>query len=257
MPLPLLVPAAVAASTEVSLLTLITSTTLALTGGFALGTEFSASPPIEHTESEISFGSFIAQLKAFPQQTKELMADVFSDFNKESKHIKDATDKLTTLSGRLEGVVQTTQKSVVQLQQHVHEPLIKVGQTLTITQRKTERVTTQLLAAQTELADATKKIETLAATLKKQQDSIVRLNAEISPLTSALALQTKEKEKAQKKLAALTLTYNQQQEGVKKTLQTQLTLNKGLTERLHQLELEVGRLEVIGNSKGRRIEFVQ
>ena len=43
MPLPLLIPAVVAASSQVSLLTLITSTTLTLTGGIALGSQFSGS----------------------------------------------------------------------------------------------------------------------------------------------------------------------------------------------------------------------
>ena len=244
MPLPLLISAAVAASSEISLLTLVTSTTLALTGGWALGAQLSTPTSEDDGAEAHSPRSFVAELKAFPQQTKSIFLDVFSDFNQSTKLIAQSADKLATLGVQLTDAVGATQKNTHRVQQQVQEPLVRVGQSLSATQKKTDEVVNQLKKAQEALVQANKKISELTVTLKEQEGTLARLNAEVVPLTKALAVQAKEKEQAQKKLERLTAAVHQQQEEVNKALSAQVELNKRLSERLYSLGKELVRVGV-------------
>ncbi len=241
MPLPLLVPAAVAASSEFSLLTLITSTTIALTGGVALGSQLSTSSSNEKTYDEQSFSSLITELKTFPLQTKVILTDIFRDFREDSKQVVESTEKLSTLSVQLTEAIQITQNNTKCLQEKIQEPFVRVGNALNATHIKTDEVTSQLKKAQESLEQANKQIDVLSATLKEQQETVTRLNAQVVPLTKALTVQTKEKEQAQKKIEQM----KKQQEGMRNGLTTQVELNKRLSERLSSLELELERVDTL------------
>lgn len=243
MPLPLLIPAAVAASSEISLLTLATSTTLALTGGWALGAQLSTPTSEDDGAEEHSSRSFVAELKAFPQQAKAIFLDAFSDFKQDAKLIVQSTEKLNTLGLLLTDAVDATQKNTHRIQQQVQEPLVRVGQSLNATQKKTDEAVNQLKKTQETLVEANKKIGVLTGTLKEQESRLTRLNAEVVPLTKALALQKKEKEQAQKKLERLSATFHQQHEEMNKALSAQVELNKCLSERLYSLEHELVQVD--------------
>lgn len=245
MPLPLLIPAAVAASSQFSLATLIASITAALTGGLALGSQLSSSKSSEQAYDDPSFSSLIAELKDFPRQTKAIFADMFRDFREDSKLVVESTEKLSLLGAQLTDAAQTTRKNTKRLHIQVQEPLKRVETTLSTTQKKTDEVTRQLKKTQEELAQANSQISVLTVTLKEQQETVTRLNAEVVPLTKALAVQTKEKEKAHKKIETLKATFNQQQEGMKSELAAQVELNKRLNERLGSLESELERTDAL------------
>lgn len=146
MPLPLLIPAAVAVSSQVSLLTLFSSITAALTSGFALGTQLSQSS--DKASDDNSFSSIMEQFKMLPEQTTYFLKKSLGDFGEDSAQLAESTKQLSLLGAQLTDAAQTTKMNTQRLFNEVQEPLIRVGTTLTTSQKKTDEVTVRLKKTQ-------------------------------------------------------------------------------------------------------------
>lgn len=235
MPLPLLIPVAVAASSSsFSLFSLITSTTLALTGGLAVGTQFSnSSSSNDNTSNNMSLSGLMNDMY---KETEDALMYMFRDFKDDKKVLVESTAKLSTLSTQLNEATEATKKTTQNLQEKLEKPLERVDNELGLTKKKTEEVLSQLTKYKRALTQANKKMGELTVTLKRQQETVTRLNAEVVPLTNALSIQTKEKENALKNIGTLKATFHQQQEDMKKKIEGQTALNKRLGRQNRSLE---------------------
>lgn len=243
MPIPLLLPAAVAASTQFSLMTLLTSTAAALTGGFVLGSSMSTSELPLSTPEESSLRSFWNELKAFPEQSTLIFKDAFRDFGVVSERVAHETKQLTRLTIQLQDALESSKERAAQVHKNIQEPLAKVDASLKKTHTKTETVSSLLSTSQNELNLANDKIKQLALALEAQKTTMSTLSTTVTPLTKALAQQKKDNENLKAQLTHLNKTHKTQVDGLKQNVQQQLEMNKKLETRLLELEQEVERLE--------------
>lgn len=118
-------------------------------------------------------------MNAFNQQTKAIVADLFSHFSEDSKELVESTTQLSHLGAQLTDAAKTTQKNTQHIHLQVQEPLERVGKALKTTQKKTDEVTSQLKKTQAALIQANQQISVLRITLNEQQETLTRLNAEV------------------------------------------------------------------------------
>lgn len=241
MPLPLLIPAAIAASSPISLTTLILSITASVTGGALLGATAMSSSDTAASETRSagdSWTSFVEEIRSFPQKTVDMIADTFRDYKEVSTQMASHTRHITKVSAALGERARDTSRHIKSLTDEVHGPLAAVGDTLKTTNSHAKRIHGALTATEEQLKRANEELIRLKKVLTEQQNQIAQLNTLLIPLNDRLTSERKEKERLNQRIAQLTKAHKTDMESLKNLLEQQESLTKELTRRLETLEQE-------------------